>query len=210
MKFNINCKKGQGNSLGFFLRSLVLRSTPCWRPIAFNIVDKATNTLFSDGAIIEDMITFSRNLSSIFYVSDSKDDLVVETYTFKGVLTKDKLAEGKVVKAYKSTGKDEILHVANDVEVTVKVYFRKASGEYSINDNNNFLSENLPNINCLNILTSVHSVSKSFEFSVKESFGDNEVLNIGMTNIIENEKDVLYENIERAIKVLENVKEQIN
>lgn len=198
----ITCKKGQGNALGYFLRQLVLTSVKCWRPIAFVIENRKTNTLYSEGDIIEDMLEVQKNLADLIYVGDDSLDFVEETYTFKGKLTSDDLANGSVVKAISKDRKD-IITCSNDSPVSVKVFFRNTAGVCSMDDNFNFIEEHQQVTSDTNVLNSLHSIVKKFAFSVSEKANNTEEVNINMESLTSDEKSILIQCIEESISTLE-------
>lgn len=207
----LTCKKGQGNAIGYFLRQLVLTSVECWRPIAFIIENRKTNTLYSEGDIVEDMLEVQKNLSDLVYICDDDSiDFVEETYTFENVLTSNDLAKGSIVKAkIKDNENKNIITCTNSSEVQIKIIFRKTAGVCSMDDNFNFIEEHHTVTPDTNVLNSLHSIVKRFAFSVQEK-ANKEEIDISMESLVSDEKDILVKCISEAKTILGSIIEELN
>lgn len=100
------------------MRSIAMTQIPCIRPIAFSVGN--SNLVTAGNTVMEDMIEFNNNLSSLKYRGNFSKDLEVVSLVCNGVLKSSDL-EKKGLKVC-SDSDSELLHVLNN-EIQVTVYF---------------------------------------------------------------------------------------
>lgn len=208
-EISVICKKGQGIALGQLLRQLAYSSIVCWRPIAFSIDRKVTSILHSEGDVVQDMVEFSQNLASLQFVGDenSTNDLEIQEYKFNGTLTSNALANGGKIKCI--TPDVTVLSVLNNAEASVTIYFRRAYGVQTINQNASFLAERDFVGRDIKVISSTHTILSSFVSEVTEHSLDEDRLTIKMTSKSRDCKEILKESIQLAVESLNTLYKQL-
>ena len=208
--FKVVCRKGQGEALGNLLRDIAYSYIPCWRPIAYSIDKKVSNILYSEDTILQDMIEFSCNLATLNFKvkQEINTDFVVEHYTFKSHLTSDDLKKGSVIECIseESVG---LLDSVKEEPITITIYYRKAFGVLPVSENISFLRGKGESRKEVKVMSSNHTVLKSFAYKVEDYSLDEEELEMRISTKSIDEKELLNLSIDTCIKTLSNFKNKI-
>lgn len=222
-ELQISCRKGEARPIGQLLRQITMTRLNSWRPIGFVLTKhnarttskNTTNILYSDGTVVQDMVELSLNLAELEFrnINDSSDsldgkDFISETYTFRNELMSNALMSGTNMECL--TPGVQLLNILNSDEYSLKVYFRKGCGSYSVNDNLNFLQSKLRSIDEIKVMTSVHSVVNTFTFMTEEQNLSEEVLKINLNTKSKDAYECLRKSVEIALDRLNSVSEALN
>lgn len=202
--FSVVCKKGQGNAIGNMLRTLAYTRIPCWRPIAYSIDKKVTNILHSEDTILQDMLEFSSNLSKLNFscTKEIGSDYVVEHYNFVEEFTSSHIQKGSYITCDQADM--PLLNSIKHETVGISIYYRKAHGVHTVDDNLNFLSSKGESRREIKTMSSSHTVLKTFYYDVTDKNLDEEILNITISSDTIEEKELLFESAKASLTTLTN------
>ena len=205
--FVIKCPKGQGIYAGNFLRSLAYSSVVTWQPIGILLDTPGVSLLSIGDEFAEDLATCADNLIGYTFSAVNEnvsDDLLVDSYTFKSELSAEILANGKIVKA--TTNGPTVLHRLKDDPINISIYYRKACGNHSAQDNTNFLNAKLKFFNSkIKVLSSMHLPVRVLTYQVKEKSYDEEELIFHVDALDGKDLELLQKTIKQASLLLNNL-----
>lgn len=150
MKFKI--EKGHGQLIGNFLRQCLLTRIDVWRPIAYTI-GNSSNIVTSGDNILEDSSEIANNICRYHYEITSNSDIYKITLTTKELKISD-INNGSV--KVMDADNASIFHALNQ-EVSVTIYFRKAKGKMSSQQNQAALQREGINPDNIVVFNSRHS-----------------------------------------------------
>lgn len=208
--FSVVCKKGQGNAIGNMLRTLAYTRIPCWRPIAYSIDRKVTNTLHSEDTILQDMLEFSSNLSKLNFIckQETGSDYIVEHYNFNGSFTSSDIQRGSLIGC--DLPNIPLLNSIKNETVGISIYYRKAYGVHTVDSNLNFLSSKGESRREIKTMSSSHTVLKTFYYDVEDKNLDEEVLNITISSDAIEEKELLRESAKASLETISTFIKNLN
>ena len=156
------------------------------------------------------MIEFSCNLATLNFKvkQEINTDFVVEHYTFKSHLTSDDLKKGSVIECIseESVG---LLDSVKEEPITITIYYRKAFGVIPVSENISFLRGKGESRKEVKVMSSNHTVLKSFAYKVEDYSLDEEELEMRISTKSIDEKELLNLSIDTCIKTLSNFKNKI-
>lgn len=127
-------ERGWGEIFANFTRQALLTKLDVWRPVAFAI-GASSNIVTAGDNVIEDSVELASKLSSYHFDIQSDGNFYSFTKTVN-ILNINDLNTDKI--SVLNNDNAEILHTVSQ-EVTVSIYFRKASGTHLLDDNQAFL-----------------------------------------------------------------------
>lgn len=150
MKFEI--EKGLGLQTANYIRQLLLTQVPTWRPIAFS-VGANSNVVFAGENVLEDSVEISTNICKYHYNIEEESDYFTISVSSNEIKIND--LENKSTITIMDKDNDSILHTI-DQAATLTIYFRKAIGAKSYNENQLFLCSHGIEANGVIIMNSRH------------------------------------------------------
>lgn len=155
VKLKFKIEKGHGQLIGNFLRQCLLTRVDVWRPIAFTI-GNSSNVVTSGDNILEDSSEIANNICRYHYEIETNSDIYKLVCTTKELKVSD-LNNGSVkvidLDAYENAS---IFHALNQ-EVTMTIFFRKAKGKMSSQQNQAALQREGINPDNIVVFNSRHS-----------------------------------------------------
>lgn len=161
------------------VRTMMLCRLESVRPIAFSVGTTSDVCNISDN-VEEDMSEFISNVSSSCYAIDSGTDLVKLELSVDGTLSFAQESSQLAAQGLKvlNLGVSEVLHSLCSVPVTI--YFRKAAGHFTIDENEEFLEARGVDVSTLVVTNSRHSPVSRFGFKQEDVAGGKTVFEISL------------------------------
>lgn len=211
MSIRIKTAKGTGECLGNFIRQIGMTCTESFRVVGFTLHNNNSVNLykvqnaFQLGGILHNLdVTFREEPSGNFASLD---------YVFSGELKFADLSNDKIKVKYKDTPYNRtqlnkesipILSSPDAGESRLTLYFRKSRGIHSVDANKQFLELQLQGVdNTLVALGSNHSEVVTCGYSVEETAGETDVLEMHIEGVDGSEAELFQKFLKFGISLLQ-------
>lgn len=196
----IKIEKGHGQLIGNFLRQCLLTRVDVWRPVAFTI-GNSSNVVSSGDSILEDSSEIVNNICKYHYDIKIEGDFYKLVCTTK-VLNIDDL-QNDIVNVMDADGAS-IFHALNQ-EVSVVIYFRKAKGKMSSQQNQAALQREGINPDNIVVFNSRHSNINAISVGVTEHDELSDDIEINIVSNCEDCEDLVQKCCEDIVNIFTNL-----
>lgn len=197
MEFDV--EKGYGLMLGNFIRQALLTKIETWRPIAFTLGSE-TNVVSAGDNIVEDSVEIGNNICSYLYEINKQEDFFKFTATVRELMCSD-IMQGSVNILNPD---DRVIFHALNQDATITIYFSKAKGTVSSNDNRALLQRHGVNPDAIVIMNSRHTNLNAVTINVLDKDERSETIKIGIkADYNASESELISECCKNVIATLE-------